>query len=637
MELTDRVVRMVDVPGAGLLAADVNGRIHLLDENLKVLRSSPFALSGLPASHTPVYTLAAAGDWVVGKDKKGTLLRWRLDTLDLVDVLDAENTCDRSLLVEDEEPSPQMSRGMLVHEGKVYVNNGYRQLVVLDLETFAVERIEESFAGDIAMEWICTDHPDVDVVSDKGGRVFFGNLAERHFPKVVKIDAGNIHRICYDPLHNRFWATQDDGLDENDCIANGVITLDAEGNLLDTLLLARDDIEFLAFSPDHLRVYVGGFDGVLHIVDNSTPELRVIGTVGGFSHQLTDFTVGSDGSIFTLTQDGDLRRISADGERLLARADFRPQCVWDIRPALDDPAELYVATDDGVAVVSLAADPFGSPRVELREHLRSGFGFTRRVVPVPGGFVGLSRDQYVWRADRTGAEQWRHRLGSLAHTVAANVDHTRLLACTNDGSFELDAATGEVLAELHLADNASAWAGCYLTTGERLVGGSNGVFTLFAADSAEVLWKMETEEYPKRLWATEDAFFVTGQEGLKRYDLATRELTGRWTEMIDNTLENGAVVDDTVFVVSYGVQLGVYDRETEQIQALVEDLPDFPKGLAVVPYGENGRAEKALLVGGRGGWLSLYRIGGQDAKVPLSKVRDLYLPRPGLSRPAPEL
>ncbi|MEU0334048.1 WD40 repeat domain-containing protein [Streptomyces sp. NPDC006193] len=623
MELTDRVVRIVHVPGAGLLAADVTGRIHLLDENLSVLRSSSAPTGSVAAGHAPVYTITAAGDWVVGRDKRGTLLRWRLDTLDLVDVLDADRTADRAGLMEDEEPSPVMSRGIAVHRGKVYVNNGYRQLAVLDLETFAVERIVPNFAGHVPVEWFCQDHPEVDAASDKAGRVFLGDLETLDFPTVVQADGGNIHRILYDPLHHRFWATQDDGVDENDNIANGVLTLDARGNVTGRLLLARDDVEFLAFSPDHRTVYVGGFDGELHLLDNSTPELKVASTVGGFSHQLTDFAVGDDGTVYTLTQDGEIRRLTADGTRVLARAPFRRQCVWDIRASVDDPAELYAATDDGVAVLGVVPDGMGEPRLDVRAHHSHGMGFTRRVVPLPGGWAGITRDRWVFRARRDGTLLWRRRLDALGHTVAGSPDHSRLLACHNDGVDEIDAATGEPVARIDIG-RASAWAGCYLPTGERVVASSNGEVAVYPAEGGEALRRFGTGEYPKRMWADgADAVIITGENGVKRVLLATGEVTHRWTELLDNTVENGALLPDTVYAVSYGAQIAAYDRRSTEITALVEDLPDFAKALAAVPFGDG----HVVLAGGRGGWIRLFLPAGPDRKAPLTRVRDLLLPR----------
>ncbi|MGY0232579.1 WD40 repeat domain-containing protein [Longispora urticae] len=624
MELTDRIVRILPVPGAGLLASDVTGRIHLLDENLRPVRSSPARGGTVPAGHAPVYTLVSDGTWVIGKDKRGTLLRWRLDTLDLVDVLDAAAVADHAHLLEGEEPSPQISRGAIIQDGRVYLNNGFRQLVVLDVETFTVERIAPSFAEDVALEWFCTDHPEVDAASDKAGRVFFGSLAELDFPHMVKLDGGNIHRILYDHRHGRFWATQDDGVDENDCVVNGVLVLDAKGTVLHQVMLARDDIEFCDLSPDCRTVYVGGFDGVLHVLDNTEPTPRLVSTVHGFPHQLVDFGVAADGRLYVLTQDGEVCQLDAATFEVVARAPFRRQCVWDIQPSCEDPDTLYVATDDGVAVVALVADPRGEPQLQLLEHHVTGLGFTRRVLAVPDGWIGLTRDRWVFRADVDGEVRWRHRLGALAHTVAASPDHSRLLACTNDGAVELDARTGARLDHVRLGD-ASLWAGCYLATGERAVVAGNGVVTVLRADSAEVLWEVDTDEYPKRMWSSPTTLVISGENGVKELDLGTREVVSRWNELLDNTVENGVLLDDVVYAVSYGVQLAAYDRATAEILALVEDLPDFPKGLAVLPFG----AGHVIAVGGRGGYLSLYRYTG-GAEPVFTRLRDLSLPRPGL-------
>ncbi|WP_412540827.1 WD40 repeat domain-containing protein [Longispora sp. K20-0274] len=623
MELTDRIVRILPVPGAGLLASDVTGRVHLLDDDLRLVRSSPARSGTVPAGQAPVYTLVCDGTWVIGKDKRGTLLRWRLDTLDLVDVLDAAAVGAVEHLLEGEEPSPQISRGAVLHEGRVYLNNGFRQIVVLDVATFTVERIEPSFAEDVALEWLCVDHPDVDVASDKAGRVFFGSLAELDFPDMVKLDGGNIHRILYDHRHGRFWATQDDGVDENDCVINGVLVLDAKGAVQHQVMLARDDIEFLDLSPDCRTVYVGGFDGVLHVLDNTEPTPRLVSTVHGFPHQLVDFGVAAD-RIYVLTQDGEVCGLDPASLAVVARAPFRRQCVWDIQPSAEDPDTLYVATDDGVAVVALVADPRGEPQLTLLAHHVTGLGFTRRVLAVPGGWVGLTRDQWLFRADADGGVRWRHQLGALAHTVAVNNDGTRLLACTNDGAVELDAATGARLDHVRLGD-ASLWAGCYLPTGERVVAAGNGVVSVLPADSAVPLWELDTDEYPKRMWSSGDTLVITGENGVKEISLATRELVSRWEELLDNTVENGVLLDDVVYAVSYGVQLAAYDRSTSEILALVEDLPDFPKGLAVLPFG----AGHVIAVGGRGGYLSLYRF-DTDGEPTLTRLRDLFLPRPGL-------
>ena len=83
MELTNRITRVLYLDGTGVLLADVAGRIHLLDTDLRLLRSSPVIDGGLP-----IHGLAADHRWVVGRDRGGTVLRWSLPELDLLDRLD---------------------------------------------------------------------------------------------------------------------------------------------------------------------------------------------------------------------------------------------------------------------------------------------------------------------------------------------------------------------------------------------------------------------------------------------------------------------------------------------------------------------------------------------------------------------
>ena len=48
MNPTDRIVRILYVEGAGILASDTYGRVHLLDEELRLVASSPFVREGRP-------------------------------------------------------------------------------------------------------------------------------------------------------------------------------------------------------------------------------------------------------------------------------------------------------------------------------------------------------------------------------------------------------------------------------------------------------------------------------------------------------------------------------------------------------------------------------------------------------------
>lgn len=225
MNPTDRMVRILYVEGAGLLASDVYGRIHLLDDELRLVASSPFVRQG-----RPLYGLAVADGWVIGKDRMGAVCRWSLDTLDLVDRLDPATVCDPSLLLPREEPSPCSSRGIGIWKDRVFVTSGYhRQMLVLDLHTFEVLEIRPNICGESPMEWACTEHPTRHAVSDKRGHLRFGSFEDGVFPDLVKLDDGNIHRVRYDARHDRFWATQDFGEGDNADIANGVVVVSTSG------------------------------------------------------------------------------------------------------------------------------------------------------------------------------------------------------------------------------------------------------------------------------------------------------------------------------------------------------------------------------------------------------------------------
>ncbi|WP_018587549.1 WD40 repeat domain-containing protein [Salinispora arenicola] len=619
MEMATRVIRMIYRPDQGLLVADTMGRIHLLDDDLNVVRSSPVLRNGLP-----FYALAATDQWIVGKDRIGNIARWRADTLDLVDLLDARTTCDPTDLLPDEEPSMAIARGITIWRDKVYVNNGYVQMVVIDLPTFRVERIAPSPSGDIPLEWICTEHPEIHAISDKLGRLYLGNLETLDFPKVVKIDDRNsLHRVRYDQRHDRFWVTQDSGIGEFSNRANGIVTVSTKGEVEQELRFALDDVECLDFSADGNKAYAGGFDGVVQMFDNSSPRLRIERTYGPFTHQVSDVAIHPDGCIYVLTQDGELVRMGVDGQ-VLARLSFRRQCVWDIKPSIEDQSLLYCATDEGVTVLRVDFEDACGVRLETVADHAHGRGFSRRVVAVPQGWVTISRDQHVVRTDGDGTARWDVRIDGLIHTVAVSPNFQRVLLATNAGGIELDANTGEETARLVLPGD-TIWACCYLETGERVLGAHSGEIAIFAPDALEPRIRRECGDYPKRMWQRGDTLIVTGGGGVREVTLDDLEVRRNWTELISNTCENAALVDGFVYAVSYDGQIAAFHHDSVELIGLLENLPDFPKGITVLRAPDG---TPFLVVGGRGGFVSLYAIA--DGGV-IAHHRDLTIARRGVT------
>ncbi|MEU5517250.1 WD40 repeat domain-containing protein [Streptomyces griseoaurantiacus] len=620
MNPPDRIVRILYVEGAGLLASDTYGRVHLLDEELRLVASSPFVREG-----RPLYGLAAAGGWVIGKDRMGAVFRWSLDTLDLVDRLDPATVCDRSALLPREEPSPCSSRGIGIWRDRVFVTSGYhRQMLILDLHTFEVLEIRPNICGDSPMEWACTEHPTRHAVSDKRGNLRFGSFEDGEFPDLVKLDEGNIHRVRHDARHDRFWATQDFGEGDNADIANGVVLVSHTGEKEGELLFARDDVEFLAFSPDHTRAYAGGFDGELLILDNTRREPRIERIVSDFPHQLGDLTVGPGGEVYVLCQDGTIVELDAAGD-FVRDTGHRRQAVWDVQPSREDPRTLYCATDSGVTIARVS-DSAAGPMLRVEAEHITGWGFTRRVAPVDSGCVGITRDRVVFRADRDGTVRWHLRLPDLLHTVAVSPDGTRALVASNGGAVELDTADGRRLAHLGV-DGLPVWATAYLPDGGRVLITRNGVIAVLEPGDARVRWRFDQGEYPKRAWVQDGRLYVVGDGGLKEIEVGVG-VAARWSKLLSNTVENAVVADGLVCASSYGMQLAAYDHASAAFAGLLEDLPDYPKALALVRDAEDA---PHLLVGCRTGLLSLYRLdtrpGPRRGRPVFTKLRDHWLPR----------
>ncbi|MEW2287347.1 WD40 repeat domain-containing protein [Streptomyces sp. NPDC047841] len=621
MGIRERITRIVCDDDRGILAADVRGGLHWLDSELNVLSSSPDSATAQATAAHPIYGVKIVGDWIITRDKVGNIARWDADSLRLLDRLDARATADRSLLMEGEQPSLTMLRGIGVWNGKVYVDNGYYQLVVLDLETFTVERIVIWPHGYDMLEWFCTDAPGVHAVGDRNGRIQIGDLETLSFPTVVTVDSSNIHRLVYDGRHNRFWATLDGGIGDDLLIANGVLTMSLDGTVGQRMLYARNDVEALAFSPDFTKAYVGGFDGELMIFDNREPELRVLHRIGGFSHQLIDITVDREGQVYVLTQDGDVTVCTPDGE-FVRRLGFARHSVWELQPVPGDERALVAATDHGTCLVRLVDPAPGHPALIPGDTYTSGLGFTRRLVQADDGWAGVFWPKTVRRVAGDGRTMWERELPGIVHTLALSPDSRRLLVACNAGGFEFDADTGEQLAVLDGLPT-SAWVCGYLDDGRRLLGARNGRLAAYDADGAED-WAVDLGHYPKRLTVHGDMVRVTGGVGVKEYLVGQDKESRQFIELLDNTAESAVLIDNTLCVVTYGFQLAAYDYETGAILALNEDLPDFAKGVAAL-RGSTG--EPYIVVGGRGGYLRLFRLDREAApdRV-LTPLRDLWLP-----------
>ena len=146
-----------------------------------------------------------------------------------------------------------------------------------------------------------------------------------------------------------------------------------------------------------------------------------------------------------------------------------------------------------------------------------------------------------------------------------------------------------------------------------------------------MVWRFDQGEYPKRAWVQDGLLYVVGDGGLKEIEVGVG-VAARWSKLLSNTVENAVVTDGLVVASSYGMQLAAYDHASVAFTGLLEDLPDYPKALAVVRGADD---VPHLLVGCRTGLLSLYRLDRRPdprrGRPVFSKLRDHWLPR----RPVP--
>jgi hypothetical protein len=607
MQIRERLCRIVREADAGLIATDAVGRIHRLDSNLRVLQSSPVSRSTVP-----FYAVLAVGRWIVGRDKLGNIARWDARTLEMTHWIETESTANRSTLWEGEEPSLTISRGIAELDGKVYLNNGFMQLVVLDLETFAVEQVRESPTGDTPIEWISTECPGVQAVTDKEGNLRIGSLAIGHFPINLSLDDdANLHRVRYDSRHDRFWVIQDEGSGETAMISNGVVTVTREGIVDQEFRFALDDVECLEISADGTTVYAAGFDGVIEEFDNTEYVLRHSRTIGPFSHQVSDIALGESGSIYVLCQDGSLTHVARDGEKIAA-LEFERQCLWDVAVNEHGSPTLNFATDTGVVTMEVAVTSFGPPTTRVQSHLETGLGFSRRISLLGDGGVVISRSGCAARY--VGEQlQWTSHLETLAHDLAVSPDGSRLTVATNAGAMELDASDGSELG-LYRVDEAPVWACAYLANDELLLLSRAGVGVVLTSGRTERM-RLEIGDYPKRVWQSGDgSVTVTGAGGIRVFDVENGRLLRHYREALSNTAENAVFHRGYCYVVTYDSQLGVFTDDGELLGVIEGVLPDFPKAMTIVGSDETG--DFFLLVGGRGGYLQSFALGKDGSAIP---------------------
>jgi len=584
VKLTNRITCVTYADGLGLLAGDISGRVHLLDDDLRVQQSS-MAIGG----GQPIRRLVSVRGWVFGKDRLGNLNRWSARTLGLVDSLPVG--ADEALPDAPAEQRPGCVGGheLTVHDGFLHTYDRAGRQLVVDVESFSVERalpLQPAVAG-----------KDLAAVTD-----------------------ADVQHIRYDGRHDRFWVVGQDSAAWPG-LPVGVVLVSRQGSLDGKLPFSRYQVDFLEFSPDFSVAYAGGPEGVLHILENTREEPALTKTVGGFPHQLTDLAVGTDGSLFVLSLSGELVKVDPDIQCVQSRAPVLRQGAWSMTAATNRRDRSYCGTDDGVAVIELRDAPHGGFTFVQKGHHDLNFGMIRDLAAVPGGYVGLGQREVVFRADDQGELIWQTSLDDFGVGLAVSGDAPRVLVATGVGALELCVGTGKRLHEFSL-DGVPLSAAAYGPDGERILANNKGVLCAYAPDEETELWWLDVASAPRHIWTQDGTVYVLTAEHVLEMSAEHRETVRSWGgDLHDATA--AVVADGHVHVATADGEMYTYDRVTGAPLGVVDMLPDVPRTLVSA---RSATGELHLVIGGRGGYLSNHRVGPDGSPT---HVRDMYLRRGG--------
>ncbi|WCG82315.1 WD40 repeat domain-containing protein [Pectobacterium sp. A5351] len=596
-----------------IICSDVKGRLHKFDVELNLICSSP-ALG----FNKPINAVVLHSDYIFTKDRFGTVGKWDRSTLEPIDFYQAENLCDREKLFEDEEPSPSPNRAIAILNNRLYTNNGYGQIVVIDIHNFSLLDIRESPSSSF-FDAICVENAGIHALSDVEGNVYIGNIEENSFPIKRKLDNNVIHGVIYDEKHDRFCTTQDGGLGDDECVHTGIISIDKDGENIKEFKISHEDNEFICFSHDYEKIFIGGFNGKISVFDNSEKDFKLEKVFGPLEFQIIHASVDEKNNIYALLQTGDIFKLDLNG-KIVNRTHFSNKCIWILEPHPNDEHCLYAGTDAGVAIFSWENGKFDSIQLHQRTHHRHGFGIVKDVKPLnDGSYIGISRKGDFFRCTQEGHIMWIKKVHGVPRGLAVNCQQSRcMLSSDAHVVYEFDVKTGDLLDTINI--NGPSYACAYTKEGLRIFTCDFHQQIIFMpGDSQKILGSIKLESRLKRLITDKHGhLFVTGPGGVFEIDTVNMAVKSEAGEFLVSTKETCVYCNDYIFAGGYGYQVGVYQYSDGEIVDLEENLPDYTKAFAAFPGDDE---EVILFVGGRGGFINTYRV--RSGK--LHKIRETYV------------
>ncbi|MDP5274844.1 hypothetical protein [Chengkuizengella axinellae] len=588
-----------------IVAGGRKGQIYLLDSNLNIVKQSRNI-----DLNNPIYKIVSTSDFIFTKDNAGNIVKWDIDSLEPLDILISSEYKDESGLHEDDLAVSSPNHALEIYNNKLYSSNGYGQILELDLEELSVERIldpnKESFT-----EYICSDKKDVHVLSDFRGWLYKGSLDTGIFEKAIRIDDGPVHCVKYDKKHDRFWGTTDNRY--------GITIVDGNLENAEHYSITNDDVEWITFNKDYSLAYVACFDHYLYIYSNKNKQIQLKNKIGPFKFQLNQVCYVNDETIYVVLESGEVYQVNGTTGNIMSSIG-NGNCIWGMDEHPDHPEKVYCALEDGsVSVVCYESDRYNSIKIKEVERFHYSFGRIRRSIPLKdSGFIAISTNGTVFRADASGDILWHKQLKGICRDVA--YFENRVLVGTEDNyAMEMSLDSGEMIAEFSL--ELPVWAVCYDLKGNLILGMRRKMIRVLDANTKELITNIELLDNIKRFRVLNNGnILVNGPEGIVELNASTWKVEKRWAEWVTTTCENAIVDGNYVYGITYSSALISYNYHDSISSNFldIQNVSDYPKGM-VIQKGKDGTS--VLLVGGRGPYINAYRLVNG---IP-QKVRELIL------------